>query len=195
MRGTIALLLTIVAITGCAQDRQHDQPQGPLLEALLPPDSLGRSLSLSQIVEGRFENRVETMHIEVEATPERLVMVAMTPLGVPLFTLEQTANRINVTGLAAKQLPFDPRYILSDFQIAYWPPATLGYSLSAVGLQIVGRGEPKRRQILGPGDELLLEITYHEEPSRDGALTIEHFDHPYSLHVKPIKSLEARHHE
>ena len=106
----------ISALAGCAQAPPHGDDDGRLLAALLPPESLGKYLSLSQKVVGEFQGQTHSMRVEVEITPTRLVMVGLSHLGLPVFSLTQQGDTIDMEFFADGQPPLDPRYILSDFQ-------------------------------------------------------------------------------
>ena len=188
----LAAILSVVA--ACAQvapepDRDVDDA---LIQALLPPASLGASLSLSQLVSGEFGDQKYTFHAEVEVTPERMAVVGLSSMGVPLFTLEQDSREVKVEALGGEIFPFNPRHILSDFQIAYWPEATLREKYQTVGLAVRDTPIQGAREILTADGEVLVKVTYLSNGGSAGDIMIEHFDPPYRLHIKTFESSEVR---
>jgi hypothetical protein len=167
-------------------------PFSALIRALLPPSSLGGSLSLSQLVVGEFLDQRHSLHVEVEVTPTRLVVVGLTPLGVPLFILEQEAGEIKVKTLGSESLPFNPRLMLSDFQIAYWPIATLRNKFQTFGLTVRQAASQSLREVLAESGEVLVAVTYRNKADKLGDITVEHFDPPYRLQIKTFKTSKPR---
>ena len=174
----------VFAVMGCAPVVPAPPADGILLQAILPPDSLGRDLSLSQEVVGEFRDQRHALRVEVEITSTRLVMVALTHLGVPVFSLEQNGDRVHVEALGAAQLPFNPRHILSDFQIAHWPASVLRDRFRSFGLGLADASSDGSRKVFSESGALLVEVTYGDAVSSAGDIVIEHFDHPYRLHIR-----------
>jgi hypothetical protein len=167
----------LVLLAGCATQPAAERT-GPLLDPPLPPASLGRELSASELVTAEHGGRSYRMRVELEVTAERLVVVGLSITGVPLFTLEQTAAGLNVESPAGDRLPFDPAYMLSDLQLVHWPADVLAQALAARGLELAA--EPGARRVLDRAGRPLVEIAY------DDATTLRHLDHPYRLRIEAI---------
>ncbi len=183
----LAAVVAIVAACAGAAPEPDGDAENSLLQAVLPPASLGTSLSLSQLVEGEFKDQRQSLHVEVEVTPARLVVVGLSPVGVPLFTLEQRAGEITVETLGSDELPFNPRHMLSDFQIAYWPEAVLRGAFQSLGLSL-RQAAQDRREVLGENGEVLVAVTYGGDGDNIGDIIVEHFDPPYRLRIMTFKS-------
>ena len=189
----LTMLAAIVSIAaGCTQAARGPDADGAVLQALLPPASLGENLSLSQLVVGEFQGQTHSLHIEIEITPTRMVMVGLTPMGVPIFTLEQEANEIEVQTLGSDSFPFDPRHILSDFQIAYWPEAVLSDKFHSFGLTVRETPTAGSREILAESGEVLVAVTYLDNADGAGDIIIEHFDPPYRLQIETFEKSVPR---
>lgn len=182
------MAVAVSVLAGCAQLAPEQDDGSRLLQAILPPESLGRQLALSQEVVGEFQDQTQSLRVEVEITPKRLAMVGLTHMGVPVFSLEQDADGIEVEALGAATLPFNPKHILSDFQIAFWPATVLEGKLQSLGLgfQEVATGDS--RKVLGESGEVLVQVTYLDRASSTGDIIINHFDHPYRLYIKTIEA-------
>ena len=75
--GALALLLMATACAGTPPPEPARNEAPRFLS--LAPESLGRSLSLSQLVIGEYGDRIYKMRIEVDITPARLAVVGLSP--------------------------------------------------------------------------------------------------------------------
>lgn len=148
-------------------------------------------MTLSQRVVGEFDGQKRSFRIEVEVTPTHLTMVALTPFGVPLFSLMQSSEQIKVDTFSREPLPFDPRYILSDFQLAHWPVPILKPKLISVGLYLKEENWGRLRKLLGKRNKVLAEIHFVRHTRDRVDIVIEHFDFPYRLQIETLKSYQA----
>jgi len=192
MMRSILLAMIVALVTGCAETAPERNMESVLLRTLLTPASLGKNLTLSQLVVAEFLDQKQSFHAEVEVTPARMVVVGLTSLGVPIFTLEQDIREVKVALPGDDTLPFNPRHILSDFQIAYWPEATLREKFQAVGLAVRETSTQGGREIVTADGEVLVKVTYLGNDGSAGDIMIEHFDPPYRLHIKTFESSEVR---
>ncbi len=183
----VMLAAILFVALGCVQGAPESQPDGALLRALLPPASLGGNLSLSQLIVGEFKDQRHSLHVEIEVTAKRMVVAGLTPIGVPIFTLKQEADVIEVEIPGSENFPFNPRYMLSDFQIAYWPEAVLSDKFRSVGLIVKETLAQGSREVINEAGEVLVAVTYVNKPGSAGDIIIEHFDPPYRLQIKTFK--------
>lgn len=184
----LAAALTLAA---CASARTPSGHDDHLTEALLPPSSLGGSLSLSQRVVGEFEGQKWSFRVEADVTPTQLTMIALSPLGIPLFSLEQSSEAVIVETFSPEPLPFDPRFILLDFQLAHWPTTVLKAKFISLGLHLEAERSGGWRKLLGKSNELLAEVSYRQGTSDGADIIIEHFDFSYRLEIETLKSHRA----
>lgn len=182
------MVMIVSAVAACVQPALEQDQDGLLLRAILPPESLGRHFTLSQQVVGEFRSQKQGMRFEVEVTPTRVVMVGLTHIGVPVFSLEQEAGGIEVETFGVGQLPFNPRHILSDFQIAYWPASLLRRRFKSFGLQVKEVAADGSRSVLARNGEVLVQVTYLDKASGTGDIVVDHFDHLYRLHIRTIEA-------
>lgn len=185
MRALSILTVCAVALSGCAVDLSEPPGGRALLSAILPPSSLGRSLATSDLMDLDVGDKVQTFQIELELTPARLALVALTTYGVPIFTLVQEAGEIDVQTYGPEAFPIDPRYVLSDFQIARWPQAALRDGLEGQGL-VLREEDGKRSVFTGLGD-MLVEIALPKAgDGPPGPIEIRHADPRYRASLRPI---------
>jgi len=180
------LIPILLALAACARASSAPERTGPLPETPLPPASFGRELVLSEVVTGDYGDRSQSMRVELEITPERLVVVGLTHLGVPLFTLEQTAAGLSVRSSAPGPLPFDPRYMLSDLQLVHWPADVLADRLARDGLRLEDRPADHLRRVVDQSGRPLVKIVYPAPGARPSVITVSHRDRSYRLQIETI---------
>lgn len=125
--------LAALLIAGCGsvpgRARLGDQPPAPI-GIRLPLDDIGATGTLTQRVVGSFRGQTRTLRFEVELTRNRLAIVALTPLGLPVFAVTYDGERSNVKTYAENvPLPL-PDWILDDVLIANAPAAVLREALA-----------------------------------------------------------------
>jgi len=162
--------------------------QAPRLN--LTPKSLGRSLSLSQIVTGTFGDRTRSMRfeIEIENESDTLVVAALSHFGAVLFVLRQAGEKFIVEAYTDEIGGADPRWLLFDLQVTYWPGERLGQALSEQGIMLEDQPENGIRRVFGPLENLMLEVRYLDGFLVPGDIAIERFDPPYRLLIDTLET-------
>lgn len=184
------LFALVLLLSGCVS-AQPVQTVQPLLATPLPPESLGYRLLMSQVVESRYQGDSRSLRVEVEVSPDRLVMVGVSHIGVPLFQLELDEAGLRTKTLSDQQLPFDPRYILSDFQLATWPFDLVEQELARQGLVLKRGVGAASRYVYDSNHGLLASIESPTEGPEAGYMVIEHHDLPYRLLIQTLDRTES----
>ena len=184
-----ALALLIFLATACAETPSH-QPDGKEAPRFLTlsPESLGHSLSLSQLVTGEYGDKIYQMRFEVDITPARLALVGLSPLGITLFTLVQDKGKRAVVTQLQEKAPFDPRNLLFDVYLTYWPRKALQAALSPLSMKLDERADGSVRRVRRPDGALIAEITYPSKHLKKREIVIQHFDFPYRLRIRPLEA-------
>lgn len=184
----LGLLATACAATPPPEADVKDMPRF----LSLPPESLGRSMALSQLVIGEYGDQLYKVRYEVEVTPARLAIVGLTPLGVTLFTIVQEQDEFTVETQVKEQAAFDPRYTLFDLYLTYWPRETLQTALSSLRMRLDENSDGSVRRVRGPDGDLIAEVTYPPDNLKKGEIVIQHFDIPYRLRIVTLDASGAR---
>lgn len=179
----------VIALSGCTVWRAEapDRRQSERF-LTLEPASLGRSLSLSQLVIGEYQNRTYRMRYEVEITPKRLAIVGVSPLGVTLFTIVQEGGDTAIETPTKDNFPFDPRYILFDVYLTYWPGKVLKAPLASLDMQLDEDAQASMRRLSSAAGNRIAEIMYPKENEKKGETIIQHFDRPYTLRIVTLRN-------
>lgn len=180
----------VLLLFGCSATPEP-QPAGRNFP-LLAPESLGHSLSLSQMVVGEYEGKTYRMRYEVEILPSRLVIVGLSPLGLTLFTLVQEKDTVDIERYFENQPAFDPRYTLFDFYLAYWPLKVLQPVLENAGLIIEEDRDGSGRRVSRAEGATVATVSYSGRKEEGGKIVIQHFDIPYRLRISTLGRTVSR---
>lgn len=189
MRVALPAILVLLAmnLNGCAGPRSVTIGTNPEPVALdLAPAGFGGSVVMDQMVTGSFQGQSRSMRVRVEISPERLSMIGLNHFGVPLFTLTHDGAHLDATMTGGNGLPVDPRYVLADFQFAFWPVEALRPALAPRGLVLEVGPDGARR--LFDQDGLLLARTSGAPADAMGApvpeLVVTRIMPPYELLIR-----------
>lgn len=142
---------------------------------LLPASALGRSLAASQRFTSHFRGKQQTLYFQVEVEPRRIAMVGLTPVGVRLFVLQYQGGKVLYQPQPFFKAPLQPRHILADFQLVYWPLATLQAALGPQGIRI-------RERQTGQGRERIIQKQtgrLTRQPPPIIVIQYQHASHPW----------------
>jgi len=180
--------ITAFVMFGCvAQPPAIQEAVGRAPNLNLPPESLGRSLSLSQIVTGTYGDQTRSMRFEIEIESNKLVAVALSHFGATLFILRQKGEKVVVEAHADELNGVDPRWMLFDLQVTYWPGARLERALSKQRMRLEDEPKSGVRRVYGPRGGLVMEVRYLDGFLVPGDISIDHFDRTYRLLIDALE--------
>jgi len=175
-------------IFGCvAQPPTVEEAAGHAPNLNLPPESLGRSLSLTQIVTGIYDGQTRSMRFEIKIENNKLVAAALSHFGATLFILQQEGEKVVVEVYADELNGIDPSWMLFDLQVTYWPGERLEQALSRQRMRLEDEPKSGVRRIFGPRDELVMEVRYLDGFLIPGDIAIDHFDYPFRLLIDALE--------
>jgi len=183
---TPALLLLLFGLASCAQSQSATKVE-PLLREPLPVLEYQGPSSLSQVVTNTYGPEKHSLRVETEFAPGRMVMVGVSHLGAPLFELVLENGTLQSRTLGATTLPFDPRFILSDVQLAYWPFDKVRAALRKGGYELRQSDDRTERLIYDPYEKLIVRILFTQQGDGGADLRIQHFDLPYELQIETLE--------
>lgn len=188
MRASIALLC-VLFVTACAVFEAPTPKSADSRYFLsLTPESLGRNLSLSQLVTGAFQGDTYRARYEVEIVGDRLTIVGLSPLGITLFTLVQRGETVTMDSRLKAMSGFDPRYTLFDLYLTYWPADVLGRALIKNRMTLDVDARNSNRIVRDADGKTVATVTYPPDRNRGGVTVIAHVDPPYRLRISPLKA-------
>lgn len=173
-------------LAGCSfstarQGTETSAPDAPKFGPMAP-NPFGDEITLSQTITGIFGKEEHSLRFEVELRPDRLVMLALTHVGVPVFSIEYDGKEARIQRLVPGVDQIDPYWILNDFLLVYWPQAELSKALMSAGysLQV---GEKKRFMIDAEG-HTAVSVSYLTPPTLGGDVDLDNRQFHYSLKVR-----------
>lgn len=181
-----ALLLSALLLGGCV-GLQTSPPPAVNRAAVptLPAATLGQTRNALQIVRAAFGPQEATMQSAVDITPERMQVVALSAMGLRLFSVIVEGGKTTVERAPGIPEQVQPEQILSDIQLCYWPLEALraGYQGTSwdVSEPFVGTRRLKR-------DGRLIAEVHYSKPGTDpwrSRLWLANFEYGYSLAVDP----------
>ena len=190
-RQTFLALVLAASLAACQSADQTRRPAGEALGEQgsmvrlpnpLPPYQFGSALSLTQTVSGQYADRQDRMVVEIEIERNALRMIGLTPMGIKIFSLSYDNGEVEQS--VGKMVPdgVNPSYILSDFQLTYWPITDVRNALAQQKYSVSDTGD--RRIVLGPSGEILVEIIYLQPLKRWSDVELIHHEAGYTMSVK-----------
>lgn len=181
-----ALLLSAVLLGGCA-GLQTSPPPAADNDAVppLPAATLGQTRNALQIVRAAFGQQEATMQSAVDVTPERMQVVALSAMGLRLFSVTVENGRTTVERAPGIPEQVRPEQILRDIQFCYWPLAALQAGYQGTPWEVSEPFAGTRR--LKRDGRLIAEVHY-SKPGTDpwqSRLWLANFEFGYSLSVDP----------
>lgn len=93
--------------------------------ALLPPASFGQTLQASQQLEAIVDEEPQQLLIAFAVDNQQLRVTGLTPSGQRLLSINYDGQQTQTSGSHWLPDELDPRMILAQLQLAYWPLDTL----------------------------------------------------------------------
>ncbi|MFZ9036244.1 MAG: DUF3261 domain-containing protein [Francisellaceae bacterium] len=185
---TLALFLS-----GCALF-QTTSTQTPSIELFnqdiqLPlPQALDLNLTATQILEAKYNLKGKASYystqVEIEASRQKLVMVALAGWGGSLFSLQYDGKTIYSSSLPMPHANMGVRQSLADFILTYAPVKTLRQMLINTDLSI--EILPHQRLIKQKG-KTLMTISYENTDPWKGKVTLENQYYHYQIIINTLK--------
>jgi hemin uptake protein HemP len=184
----VTIILTACVATPPIDTAKNQQFRLPVLA----PASLGRSLSLSQLINGDYNGQTYRLRYETEISTTRLAVAVLSPLGVTLSTIVQENGELAIETYVKEKVAFDPRYTLFDLYLTYWPSETLRDALAPLGMQLVDSANGLGREVETANGNVIAKVVYPSKNKGNSEIIIQHFDIPYRLRITPLVARRTR---
>lgn len=176
------LLLAFICLVSCSISKRDDQVR--LAHAadyiLLPSAVFNDTRVMTQRVTLAYQGRQHIFLAQIELTPQGLVLVAMSELGQTLFSLQYTHNELHAETAGFVPQMFEPKYLLADLQLIYWPLSAWQQQMIGAPLSIFDEDSAEgRRRLIKRGAEIVIDIKYND---RD--IIYHHLERAYRIHAE-----------
>lgn len=123
LAGWLSWLLGACLLGACApaieKPKTQRAPLAPI--ALLPVTALGESFIWEQRVTASWGQQSSAFDAVLQRQGDKLLLVGLTPLKTPAFVLTYQKGEVTFRNYTKRRLPFSPRYMLADVQLAFFP--------------------------------------------------------------------------
>ena len=126
----IAALIPLFAglLSACSAIQPANRVQianGITLQLLLPT----QSATVTQKITATYKENTHVLIMQVQATPQQIIMAGLAPTGTRLFSLTFDGNTIESWKSPLFQAPFNGTYVLADYELAALDVAVLRSAL------------------------------------------------------------------
>ncbi|UPR52879.1 DUF3261 domain-containing protein [Vibrio cyclitrophicus] len=191
---TFATLAGIL-LTACSMVSQ--QPTGASVsinndtELALPlPAELGYSLTASQLISATWEDDTQQLPVQVEVTPDKVVLAGFSSWGTRILSLQYQNQVIDtqvLSGLGAT-LP-QPEQVLFNLMLTLWPAEAWAQPLKSIGWHLVDTD--KTRTVFDDNQQAIIQIEYQAkagEPKTSGEIVFKHLIQGYTITIQTLNS-------
>ena len=178
----IATLLFIIFIAGCVTVepvKKVSIANGIDMQLLLPT----QAISVTQKITARYKKNEHLLIMQVQGSPEKIVMAGLTPTGTRLFSLSFDGRTVENWKSPLFTAPFDGSYVLADFELATFGVAILRSALPANVLltETVQNSTTRERSVLDAAGKTVIHIEYRGAQTR-----YCHLERDYCLQIEAL---------
>ncbi len=159
---------------------------------LLSPESFGQSILLTQQAEFQFGDNTLELLMASEITPEKIVVVGLTPGGTTLFSIVFDGLTVQVEGANAITQKVQPYYLLADLQLTLWPLDTLNKELKKTdscfltGVCQLTQSDDQMQRTLLYNKLRVISISYKGLPHYKNNVQFKHHRRQYQLEISTL---------
>ncbi|CDT24439.1 conserved hypothetical protein [Vibrio coralliirubri] len=194
LKVTFATLVGIL-LTACSMVSQ--QPSGASVfinndtELALPlPAELGYSLTASQLISATWETDTQQLPVQVEVTPDKVVLAGFSSWGTRILSLQYQNQVIDTQVLSGlgETLP-QPEQVLFNLMLTLWPAEAWAQPLQSIGWHLVDTD--KTRTVFDDNQQAIISIEYQAkvgEPKTSGEIVFKHLFQGYTITIQTLNS-------
>jgi hypothetical protein len=149
---------------------------------LHPPETFGQKISVLQHVEVHHSDRIFETLVQLEISPEWVTLVGFTTMGVRTFTVRWSGEELFSESSDGNDMPFDPKYIMADLQLALWPKNFIKDTLQIQETL----GAASSREVMRAGVPVV-RISYETTPAWRGHIKLQNLERDYRLEIHPLR--------
>ena len=184
-----ALILSFIFV-GCASVKTIDDRIVEISDraslTLPEPNQILPPMELVQFLTIDYQGKKRSSQVVLTSKDNRLLMVALMPLGGEVFRVEYADGKISSKSLPMTAKDLDLKYALADVIMVYSNQKALQSWLSK-GVKVEGKvGE---RSIL-LDKELIVRIKYEGKDLYSSSVEYEHLARNYKISIKPVSQVK-----
>ncbi|GLP97039.1 DUF3261 domain-containing protein [Paraferrimonas sedimenticola] len=171
----VLLIVWTVFALGC-QTPQALSPQ----PAWPSPASYGNKVQAQQVLQVTYQQQTQQILVAVDISSDSVELVALSGMGIPLFTLNWDGSRLTQTNHLSTEEFDNQQSVLDAFFLAIWPQAALSEYLSQQGLLL--QQSNSQREVLSVSGEAKLSVRWNDYQAPQGYIEID--DHANQNRLK-----------
>ncbi len=188
------IICLVLILNGCAHNSTDNQVflTDALVFNLLPPDTFGQNLLLTQAVTVWFEEKLYDLLFYTEISAKAITIVGSLPGGIRLFSIVYDGQTIQSEGYMEVITRIKPEYFLADLQIAQWPFAEVSGSFAASnvcfkqGSCVLNETADHMQRSVSKDGKVMISIKYDGLPHYQHTTQYEHHLRHYRLRVETL---------
>ncbi len=189
----VVILSWLLSSCALLQTRATNTPEVQVFKTqslILPtPAKLALNFNVTQILSSEYviKDTKESYiaQVEVEASPQKIVIVAAAGWGGSIFSLVYDGHKINSSSLPMPHADMGVKQSLVDFIFTYAPQEVIKSTLLTTN--VVFKIKPNKR-LFYIGDQLVMQITYQNEKDLYAEVHIENFTYHYQINIKTLRN-------
>ncbi|MBX9705872.1 MAG: DUF3261 domain-containing protein [Gammaproteobacteria bacterium] len=182
------MLALVMLLMGCAtvHDNSGLSPTiviAPGQSITLPtPAAMGFDVTATQILTAQYTINQQTKsystQLQVEKTPTKLTMVALTGWGGQAFSIDYDGVTIHSSSLPMAYSAQGIQHTLVDFLVIYAPTPVLNSVLKPTAITLVATS---KQRILKLDNKVIMQVDYQNSIPWKGTITLKNFVYHYQL--------------
>ena len=182
-------------LAGCLQQLQKKaeaeghMPVDGLIISLLPPESFGKQIALTQSAIIIYENNTHELLLVTELSGQSMVVVGLLPTGTRVFTITFDGENLHMDGYAQAVEKLPAAYLLLDIQLSLWPYPVLQkhYQIADASKRFeLLEHEGKRMRVLMTDKNPSIQIQYSGQPGYKSDIQYKHLQRKYEIELKTL---------
>lgn len=187
------ILLTITLTTGCtilhtkstATTRLEIMPHQWV--ALPTPAQLPFNIKATQILTAKYiiknKTSVYSSQVQIEKTPDRLVLVAIAGWGGEIFSINYDGSSIKSSSLPMPNSNIGIKQTLTDFILTYAPQNLLRTMLKTTDIKLIIK---PRQRIFTIQNIPITKIDYATDNPWKGDIVLQNFKYHYTIKISTV---------
>lgn len=187
------LLLLVLSCTSCAIFRA-DKTASPRVEIVpdqwiqLPkPSQLAFNVTATQILTAAYKIQGKiyshTTQVQVEKTPQRLVLVAVSSWGGQIFSIDYDGASIKTSSLPIKHATTGIQHVLTDFILTYARTDLVKNLLLSTDIKLTLK---KNQRIFMLHNKPIIKIDYQSSNIWNSKITLNNLKLHYTIKITPV---------
>ncbi len=160
-------------------------------ELALPlPADLGYLLTASQLISATWQDDTQQLPVQVEVTPEKVVLAGFSSWGTRILSLQYQNQAIETQVLSGlgTTLP-QPEQVLFNLMLTLWPVEAWAQPLQGIGWHLVDTDNS--RTVFDDNQQAIIRIDYQAEPGTHktaGNIVFKHLTQGYTITIQTLNS-------